>query len=499
VSVPDFAPIKITAISVMHMAADLLEVLLDLHKNGRSGVLRIERNLEKKQLILSKGLLAFAESNRPEEHLIRIMVKLGILPRIKVTEIASFMKSGKTSEEAVFALSGLEAQDVEKGRREQAIIILGSLLSWNISTLHFYQGEGLVRYHLNLGLSLPELLILSARHAVSNHLLPTPPGFLEGTYAVAKDFVDKARELPLNSAEAYVLSQLHAPMSLMDLIPLIPAADAKPEEILLRLFALGLIAPFSPPASASDVESDPLVQSIEDMLARFDNAGLYEIISVPADAAQADIQTAYHSLAKKFHPDRFQSEEFSPDIHSKAQQVFTHINEAYMTLKDPVTRSAYDENRLSRTSKASADRKTGGASQFDETTAEELFNDGRAQLAKGEFEKAVEYLNGCVFLHPAKAIYRHYLGIAQSEIPRLRKSAEQHLLKAIELDNTSVASRLELAKLYIKVALRRKAEQLLQDILRWDPDHKEAGKLIAGLGKLDDVKTGLHAKIPFTR
>jgi curved DNA-binding protein CbpA len=477
------------------MAIDMLQILLDLHKNGRSGVLRFERKLQKKQLILRKGRLAFAESNMPEEHLVRIMVKLGILPRIKVNEIASFMKSGKTSEEAVLALSGLQTQDIEKGRHEQAVVILASLLSWNESTLHFYHGDGLVQCHLNLGLSLPELLVLSARYAVSNHLIPAPPGFLQETYALAGDFAEKARELPLNSAEAYVFSQLHNPIRANELFPLIPVSEAKPEELLLRLFALGLIKPCSPTTAGIN----PRVQSLDDMQARFEGAGLYEILSVPKDATQAEIQTAYHQLAAQFHPDRFQSKEFSSDIRSKAQQVFTYINEAYITLKNPAGRAAYDENRLSRESNADSRRKAGGAGRTDEETAEAFFSDGRALLAKGDFEKAAEQLNSCVFLRPEKAVYRHYLGIAQSDMPRLRKSAEQHLLKAIELDGTSIASRLELAKLYIKVELRRKAEQQLQEILRWNPEHTEAGKLIAELEKFDDAKAGRRIKITFPR
>ena len=46
-----------------------------------------------------------------------------------------------------------------------------------------------------------------------------------------------------------------------------------------------------------------------------------------------------------------------------------------------------------------------------------------------------------------KAVYHHYLGVAESEMPKLRKSAEQHFLKAIELDTMTTESRLELAKL----------------------------------------------------
>jgi curved DNA-binding protein CbpA len=466
------------------MTGNLLEALLNLHKNKRSGVLRIERNLEKKQLILSKGLLAFAESNLPEEHLVRIMVRLGILPQTKVPEIASLMKNGNTSEEAVFVTSGLETQDVEKGRREQAVVILASLLSWDGGKLHFYQGERLVRYHIHLGLSVPELLVLSTRHAISKRLIPTPRGFLQGTYVIAKDFAANAPDYPLNNIESYTLSLLNEPMRLSDLLPLIPSTEAKPGELLLSLFTLGFIEPFSPSDLVAKPNSNPLVLSMEDMLVRFESASLYEILSIPANASQEDIQAAYHGLAKQYHPDHFQSNEFSFEIRNKAQEIFTRFNEAYITLKDPISRAAYDETRFSKESKVEAELKTRGAGRLEEDRmAETLFRDARVLLAKGDFEKATERLKECVFLNPQKALYHHYLGVAQSEIPKLRKSAEQHLLRSLELDSTSVASHLELAKLYIKVMLRRKAESQLQQILRWDPENREARNLIAKLKK----------------
>jgi hypothetical protein len=466
------------------MATKLFEALLDLHKNKSSGVLRIERNLEKKQLILNKGLLAFAESNLPEEHLVRIMVKLGILPQTKVNEISALMKSGKTSEESVFATSGLEVQDIEKGRREQAVVILASLLLWDEGKLHFYQGERLVRYHIHLGLSIPELLVLSTRHAVSKRLIPMPPGFLQGTYSIAKDFAANGMDYPLNNIESYTLSLLSEPMRLSDLLPIIPVSGAKPDELLLRLFTLGFIEPFSPPDSVASPDSHPLVQSMEDLQVHFESASLYEILSIPTNASQEDIQDAYHGLAKRYHPDRFQSKEFSLEIRNKAQQFFTRINEAYITLKNPISRAVYDENRLSKESKVEAELKTRGAGRSeDDRMAETLYRDARALLAKGDFEKATERLKECVFLHPQKAIYHHYLGVAQSEIPKLRKSAEQHLLESLKLDSTSVASHLELAKLYIKVMLWRKAESQLQQVLRWDPENQDAKNLIAELEK----------------
>ncbi len=484
---------------------NLVEILLDLHKNSRSGVLRVERGSEKKQLVLNKGSLVLAESNLPVEHLARVMIKMNLLPQSKVNEIASSMKSGKTSEEAVLALSSSGVQSLEKGRREQAIVILASLWAWTSIDMHFYPGENLMRYRLNLGLSLPELIVLSARRAVSDHLIPTPPDFLQGAFSIAENSAEKARDFPLNSSESYIYSLLHESMNTADILPLITATETKPENHLLCLFILGLITPKELILRSGDTlaatESNSLLRQLDDMLLRFEMASLYEVLSIPVEASQEEIQAAYYGLAKQFHPDRFQSKEFSADICLKAQQVFTHINEAYITLKDPESRAGYDERRLTKESKVEAELKARAAGRAeDEKTAAGLFHEGRALLARGDFEKAVERLKGSVWLCPEKAAYHHYLGVAQSAIPNLRKSAEQHLLKAIELNKTSTASHLELAKLYVKVMLRRKAEQQLQELLRWDPENKEAHKLFDELKNLENAQaSGRRIKNPFAR
>jgi len=466
----------------MPINGKLLHTLVELHKSARSGVVRVERGTEKKQLVLNGGLLVFAESNVPDEHLARIAVKLNILPRTKVNEIASLMKSGKTSEEAVLALSNCGELDLENARREQAILILASILAWENCDIHLYPGDSLVRNRLNLGMSLLEALVLSARRSISERFIRIPAGFAKATLCRAAQISANIPDYPLNKAESYACSLLHEPMRAEDLIPLLSDAEAKPEEILLRLFVLGLIH-IPEPASAdyghaAMLERDSAIRILEDMLAGFETASLYEVLSISPEASPDKVQAAYHQLARKFHPDRFQSEAFSEETRAKAEQVFACINRAYFTLKDPVFRADYDEKRLASESKVEAELKARGTARSDDQkTAEAIYREGRSLLKNGDFEKAVEHLKACVWLAPEKAKFNHYLGVAESEIPKLRKSAEQHLLKALELDNTSMASRLELARLYIKVMLRRKAEAQLQELMRWDPHNREVQKL----------------------
>jgi curved DNA-binding protein len=60
----------------------------------------------------------------------------------------------------------------------------------------------------------------------------------------------------------------------------------------------------------------------------------YQILGVPRDASQQDIQRAYRKLARQYHPD--------VNSDPAAAERFKDISEAYDVLSDPETRSRYD-------------------------------------------------------------------------------------------------------------------------------------------------------------
>lgn len=61
----------------------------------------------------------------------------------------------------------------------------------------------------------------------------------------------------------------------------------------------------------------------------------YKIIDVPYDATQAEIRTAYHRQAKKYHPD------VNPENDAAATARFTEIQEAYFVLSDEDRRQQF--------------------------------------------------------------------------------------------------------------------------------------------------------------
>jgi len=474
----------------MSNRSKLPEVLLNLEAKKQSGVFRARKANAPRQLIFKDGAIAFAESNQPDEHLAHIMVSMGFLKQSDLREVVSLMKQGKNSEEAVFSVHGSDSESINKGIYEQVIVVLSSLLSWSDFDMRFFPGENLIKNRTNMALNVPQMLVFSARRAVSKRLIAVPRGFLDGTITANKGCAELRMKLPLDDAESYAYVRAHDKISAKELLPLISADGSTPEDVLLRLYALGLLEQdtFQEAPAGDDSESDVADEFrmlVEDMLVRFENASLYEILSIKKDADINEIQAAYHDLAKQFHPDRFQSNNVPDSIRSQVEEVFTYINKAYMTLKDPDLRAGYDRERLKKGDKvvAAIKSKTSAGAE-EEKMIKAIFRQGQKSLDQGDFEKAVKELKSCAHLRPENASYNYYLGLAESEIPGLYKSAEQHLLKAIEMESIPVDSQIALVKLYLKVGLPRKASGLLEELLNWDPGNPEATSLLERMNQV---------------
>jgi tetratricopeptide (TPR) repeat protein len=254
----------------------------------------------------------------------------------------------------------------------------------------------------------------------------------------------------------------------------------------LRLLFMGFLSlqAEAPAAGERTRRPDDTVAAaeLEELERRFELANHYEILSVASDATDADIKASYHQMAKQYHPDLFQSERHSPALRQTAERVFTYVTAAYTTLSNAASRAVYDEQRLTKESQVEAALQARAGVDLDkDKTARALFRVGQDALSGRDFEKAVMTLSECVFLRPDVPRYRLLLGIAQTELPKFRKEAEQNLLKAIELDPMSIESRLALATLYVKVELPRRAEAQYMQVLRWDPHHAEAQRRLGEL------------------
>ena len=230
--------------------------------------------------------------------------------------------------------------------------------------------------------------------------------------------------------------------------------------------------------------SKPPVESVMDveaeMLRRFRDIhtlDLYQVLDVQAAATMDVIRRSYYSLARRLHPDTFRRE----DLKSKAEKVFARITEAYSTLSHPSSREKYDEERQARTSHAE-DKSADAAS-----VARMNFKHGRDHFEHGRLSEALSFLQNACQQDP-RAEYFEYLGIAQTKNPRLRKQAEESLLKAIELAPMSATAHAHLGQLYERAGALDRARAMYRKALEWDPANEMA---LAGLQSEGSTRKGI--------
>jgi curved DNA-binding protein CbpA len=410
---------------------------------------------------------------------------MNLLPRSSVRAVAQSMKEGLTADQAVVRAAKLAIPEMLKGLREQALAISASILSWKQPEIRLYPGSQSLGKQVSLDEPLPRVLVLAARRAASDHPSPASLGPLDGLLVPSARPRDGREALPLDPAEAYAYSLVPGPTPVEEVLALLPAGDVKPARILSCLLLLGVLRLEAPSASAGAgqaVTPGAAQSEIDELLERFEASSFYEILSVATDATEQEIKSAYHDLARKYHPDRYQAAGYSPEFRAQVGKLFTYINQAYSTLSDPASREAYGAGSSRRDSQLDAALQARSAIDMEqEKIADSLYRAGRLALSRKEFEKAVAHLKECVWLRPDFAKYHHFLGVAQSEISRYRKDAEAHLQRALELDSTSLESHLELGKLYLKVDLPKRAAAQFEQLLRWDSSHAEAHRLLNGI------------------
>src|SRR5437867_4025911 len=150
------------------------------------------------------------------------------------------MKAGKISEEAVLATRRVDIAGLQEGVREQALMIVASLFSWDSCETRFYAGDGLSRRQSDLKIPIPHMLVLAARRAADTRQIPEILQKLEGCVTQAGSDNPTRLNLPLDNLEGRAYSLVREPIAVKELLNLMPSG-APSDNLLLRLLLLGLL------------------------------------------------------------------------------------------------------------------------------------------------------------------------------------------------------------------------------------------------------------------
>ncbi|MDT5063708.1 MAG: hypothetical protein QOH63_4167 [Acidobacteriota bacterium] len=509
------------------------ELIREIYDAKLSGALRLFRERARAVVYFDSGEIIYAASNLRAYRLLECVRRWGVLNKqqlARVDEKTSDLDFGET----LVKTGTLSRESLNELIEHQVSEMLCHTLLWVDGQWEFDPRVRLTG-DVRVKVKMSKLLMESARRLPIEFVASK----FKGSNEKLSPESNAPNDLALLPTEAFVLTRVDAPISLDELLAVGGLPDRETLQVIYTLTLGGLLRydnwlqALSPEEiskahavkttspkpiktepkveikSAPQVEAAPPPEEKRDEKAELDEflahleltTNYYQMLGLVRPVNDADIKRAYHSLAKRFHPDRFHKS-VDDQLHARIESAFAQIAQAYETLKNKQSRAVYDSrlpkqdnmggagvpprasnpdssNSKKTTSKPSdpvtPPQSSPASTPYD---AEERFQQGLAALRSGNKNLAISCLGEAARLVPKEPRYRAYYGRALAGEERLRRSAEAELKAAVTLDANNSSYRVMLAELYIEIGLIRRAQGELESALSTDPRNETARNLL---------------------
>jgi curved DNA-binding protein CbpA len=500
------------------LPADLLG---SIHSRRESGTLILRSEGVKKQLSLDKGILALATGTAEADDFGEMLIRIGQLSPSQLDQAKRASKPGSYLSQTLLDMGLFQARDLRQFFELQVQEIVYPVVEWAKGEYEFKGGDINVDSRIRLELRLPPLILEGVRRIKSLEAVYRGLKGNDTEIRLSAQFEDRAAEAGLDSEEAFVLSRVDACSKISEILQISPLGLEKTQKILYALVATGIVELASSPAKtpaaprtnvsqafrtfhSEPVVAEPVSQKphreaesqrelealkleVFSMLDSLRTKTFYELLNVPSNASLDEIKKSYYTLAKQFHPDRY-AQFTEPDIKGALETIFSTLAQAYDILKVPATRASYDAKAfkpepqgVSSPEKPVAGPQSETSPMGQQRLAELNYRQGRGYYDQQDYWSAIQALRQSVRLGPEVARFRYWLAMALSKNPKWRREAEEHFLKAIELEQFVPAYYVGLGMLYKEVGMTKRAETQFRRALEVSPGEKSATEALQDL------------------
>lgn len=509
------------------------ELLREISVAKLSGALRVTRERIKTVVYLDAGEIIFAASNLRIHRLAECLRRWAILTDEQLLRVGEKDSDVELSE-ALLAANLLDQHALEIIFARQVAEIIRPVLLWTDGTWDFDPRVRLAK-NVRVQIETSKLLVESARR------LPTQfaaQRFKNSNETISPN-ASASQELDLLPTESFILSRMDSPARVHELVAIsgLPEAEtlhavyaltfsdylrreswpvAFAPQVVAQAQAIGeamlkggaaakseakAAAQKSAPTDAPEAEMDE-ERALEELFARLERAtNYYQVLGISRSSGADIVKRTYLKLAKRFHPDRFHQNAM---LHTRVENAFTRIAQAYETLKDKQTRAVYDlklekekeamhaagfsqapkaTDRSAPTgdARAPSDAPTQSSTASEQYRAEDIFKQGLTALKQGNQVLAVTRLGEAARLAPRQARYRAYYGRALAARAQTQRQAEAEYQAALAIEPQNSSYRVMLAELYRELGLFRRALAESERALSIDPQNQGAQQLLKAL------------------
>ncbi|HBB95367.1 MAG TPA: hypothetical protein DC054_08240 [Blastocatellia bacterium] len=480
----------------------LAELIREINNTELSGALRLSLASAKVVLYFRAGDLVFAASNLRAHRLREILRRNGV-PDQTLQKYGAAISDEELTEGLIEG-GGITPVLLQKARSAQAADVLRVALLWTDGDWSF-DARVRVANDLRVTINVDRLLLECARHLPMSFVKSRFNNFDSG-FSVLDD-IDL---INLSPAEEFTLSRARAAGDGIRLADLSTNGLAE-EESLRSVYALTLSGVLysphwrtaisanvpvkpkrrsAPPAvkeAPPVIEADTTEADVEQLFTRLSAAkNHYDVLAVPKGSSTAQIKDAYHTLARRFHPDRFHQS--SSELRTRIESAFARMAQAYEVLSDTKQRDFYDQAGTTKRTRKSAsgpkaprDANVKDQNHPGNSRAETCFRMGTEALERNQIDQAIRLLAEAAMLEPREARYHAHYGNALMRRPGSRRTAETELQAALAIEPDNASFRVMLAELYQQLGLRRRAEGEVARALAADPANHAARALLSNL------------------
>lgn len=516
---------------------------------------RAERRAER-IVYFAHGEVYAAASNLAPDSALAILLRAGrVTPELSL-RIQQEVLTGRPFSEALVAYGCVTREELNQLRVAHVKSIFQSLCEWASGEFRFTEGNQVAGG--KLGISAKALLIANSTTCyvprrfcewivdpctwVAANQLSTPDVSLQPFAYFLLSCLSEPRNLDvliesgrLEETEQEILQQLYGlycaglvsftkatspaknPMeSLAEPVVAEPAAVVT--EAQEAIVCTALMRPLQEDPEAlkrrhlAEIKRD--IKKIRQVLASANDD--YAVFGLSAGATPTEVKHAYRMLVNHYHPDRHHPHSDTITL-ATLSDILMAIRAAYETaiehalLAEIINSNARRYQAIRHPQAAAAPvpstASSGGQNHHGKLTAEAIqsrnlslaevkHRQALAYQSRGEVESAIGLLSDAVTLAPNCARYHGELAVLLEKMPARREQAEQHFLRATELEPGNLFYHLQLGSFYRAIGLLSRAEQQFILALKLDPVDRAAA---SALEEVLSLKKAQAATVHYSR
>ncbi len=448
----------------------LTEILIDLQRSEKNGILDIRHGSVIKRIYIKNGDMVTATSNQKEDRFLETLLRTGKITANQYKRVIDVSNKEMQKQGAVLVELGyLRPEDLTGSVRQQIEEIILSLFQWEDGIFNFREGHLLSDKVIQLKMSAADLIYRGVRRITNiDHIrnaMPPPDAVL----GYSADPMDLYQDINIDQTDKDILSLLDGKRTVQEIVSLTSLDKSLATKILYALLCTRIITPIEKGFTNESIHEDILREEkiaidpdfsdrVEYLFNRLDSLDYYSFLEIEKWDAPDKIKNAYYKAAKKFHPDKhlhLPSDTFK----NKLNTIFAHLTEIYKTLTNPDRRIQYDK---------SLSVKQEPLLRSNTDLAKVRFQEGEEAFSKGAYAEAKDLFGQAVYLNNSVAEYYFNLGLALVKTDDFRE-AVKIFNQALKLDPMNTDYLAELGHVYLKLGLNLRAQSTFEKAIKMDP------------------------------